>query len=231
MILRRIPLKTVENLRDLGGYACSGGATRFGAILRSAVVSDLSTEDMNRLISMGLTDIIDLRSDSEHLEYPNAFEDHASVKLHRSGTLELSASTDFTCMGDAYIYRIDNMGEYHRKIIEIVANAEGTVLIHCFAGKDRTGIMCALILLLLGVDPLDVIADYQITHTYIRHYDEAFLSAHPNTLPFVLSSTPSNMIMTIRHITEKYGSAKAYLTAHGLDGVTIEKLKSKFVIQ
>ncbi len=227
--LKRWTLKSgaMENLRDLGGYACEGGVTRYGAILRSDQVYSLTENDKEFLLKKGLTDIIDLRDAEECQAFPNSFLSHKTVKLNSMQSPPIMDCIHITkpegiCMGDDYVERIEKLGDYFAKVIEAVSTVSGLTIIHCMAGKDRTGITCALILLILGVDERDVIADYQLSATFLKDRIEQYRIQYPDLPQYLSNSDPKNMEMLIDHLNKKYGGPLPYLKSKGLtdDAVT-----------
>lgn len=237
--LRRwiLPSGAAHNLRDLGGYACEGGVTRFNVVLRSDQLFALNDADKRLLLDNGLTDVIDLRSDGERRAFPNSFLDDAQVNLH---TVKLNhemdefqfSPNDFKNMGEMYIAMVDTNGREYTRMLKVIASAQGISIVHCMAGKDRTGIVCALLLLLLGVNRHDVVADYQITMTYLgQHIMGTFMSDNPEMPQYLASSDPSNLWQLIEHLNAKYSGAEAYLKVHGLTEFEKEKLRQRIVAQ
>lgn len=129
----------LANMRDLGGYACRGGITRYGAVLRSEQPCGLNEEEKAHLVERGMTDVIDLRSDEECAEFPNSFADHLSVTLHRfnlKSDLGVIGTSGDESMGALYEETLDTRGAMLADILATVAASPGLVLIHCLAGKD-----------------------------------------------------------------------------------------------
>jgi len=227
--------KLVQNLRDLGGYACHGGITYYGVLLRSDQLAGLTDEDKKMLVQSGLTTVIDLRKSEEVERFPNDFIDSENVKVHNMEDSmkvksEATDQTKVTCMGDLYIRKLESNGSYYVSVIDLIANSPGMTIIHCLAGKDRTGIIAALILLLLGVDELDVIADYQVSQTYLKYNIEDFLKHNPDAPRYTLSSNAKNIEMLIDHLNVKYGGALQYLNSHGLKKEQHEQIRNQLVL-
>ena len=233
--LRRltIPSGRLYNLRDLGGYACDGGVTKHKVFLRSDHLHDLTDEDIKFLLDIGLTDVIDLRSKSECEEFPNSFLCNNSATVHNitGKSLEtlIKATRDITNMGDFYKVLLDELADVHIRALEVMANAKGVTIFHCLVGKDRTGIVAALLLLLLGVDEYDIIADYQVSETFLERMGTLRYMSRPGVPSYAASSSAENMRVLIDYINRKYGSAANYLMKNGLSDETVEKFKDKFV--
>lgn len=232
--LKRWNLKSVYNMRDIGGYACEGGTVRYGKLLRSDYIGRLSEEEKEFLIGKGLADVIDLRREIEQEELPNPFSGGGKVKFHNFapppiGDIANNRFEDFACMGEDYVWRVDNYGSYYVDIMDAIINSEGIVLFHCHAGKDRTGIVAALILLSLGVDERDVIADYQVSGTYLKKQTEEECLKYPDLPRFIWESEAVSMEMFITHLNDKYGGALEYLKSRGLSDAQYEKLRERLV--
>ncbi len=228
--------KAVNNMRDLGGYACDGGVTRFGVVLRADQLVGLTGGEIQLLVERGLTDVIDLRSFGERKAFPNDYLNHSSVHLH-TVTLDHEndefqfSPRDFTCMGEMYLMMADANARQYADMLRVIADARGMSVVHCMAGKDRTGIVCALLLLLLGVSESDVVADYQVSMTYLgQHIMGSYLSDNPDMPQYLAKSDPENMWMLIGHLHEKHGGPEAYLRANGITDADIARLRGRLVV-
>ncbi len=222
----------LANMRDLGGYACQGGITRYGTVLRSEQPCGLSDEEKSHLVTKGLTDVIDLRSDEECAEFPNSFAGHSAVTLHRfnlKSDLGVIGTSEDESMGALYEQTLDTRGAMLTDILATVAASPGLVLIHCLAGKDRTGIVVALLLLSLGVAGQDVIADYQVSEVHLTVKNEHFLALFPEFPRYKLSSDAGNMKRMLGYLEQRYGGSAAYLKTQGFPEESLERLKRKMI--
>jgi protein-tyrosine phosphatase len=181
MIERVLPFAAIHNFRDYGGYAARDGArVKTGILFRSGQHLDATADDLARVDALSLRTVIDLRGDSERGSYPcprpTGFD--ARVLFAEGETAghapHVEASRGVRTADDA----AKAMTELYRdmpfrgRLIEIftlyfdaLASREGPSLIHCLAGKDRTGIGVALLHHLLGVHSDDIMADYLLTNT------------------------------------------------------------------
>lgn len=152
----------VPNLRDIGGIpAADGAAVVAGRVLRSATPSakDLVPES----IAWPPAVVIDLRSDGEcEPIHPLAKSGSRIVNLPLLSALRPDLAPPQDLHG-LYLLVLDHASMYLVELVREVASAPGATLIHCAAGKDRTGISIALLLRLVGVSREDVLADYQLT--------------------------------------------------------------------
>lgn len=236
---RFLPLHGTLNTRDLGGLdLVGGGRTRLGVMLRSDVPMELTEADLRLLQGLPLTTVIDLRQAYELERDPSRLArlDHVAVHNveiwgHIDGTGDEPADRfDITAF---YVAALDHAGPGFARAVRILAEAEGAALFHCTAGKDRTGLLAALVLETVGVDRATVIADFALTHDRIGPLRERLLiDAEARGIPrtdFVrlLGATPDLIGPALRHLDARYGGAVAYLRRAGVDDVTLEKLRAK----
>jgi len=179
---RRYPFKNSYNIRDLGGYPTSdGGVTKFGVFYRADSLTNLSRDEWEMLEQMNVKTVIDLRSKKEadsmsylpaqsiqYLHMPLQDEKRNYDVLEKAINKYNSDNEFAKSMSETYINLFKNNIHNITGIMKTIASSveKGSVLFHCTAGKDRTGIIAALILLLCKVDSVDISADYQITYTY-----------------------------------------------------------------
>ena len=172
---RRIRLPHLYNFRDLGGYERSdGGITKWGVLYRSDNPSKLDEKEWQTLKKLGITSLIDLRSTyevrSEPLNAPNYMEYfHCPFLKESANADDPNAEKDFlNSLSLDYTFMMSNSLENVKKIIKTLYERmeHGAVCFFCTAGKDRTGIIAALYLMLEGVCDEDIIADYCITEIY-----------------------------------------------------------------
>ncbi|MBC8157261.1 tyrosine-protein phosphatase [Armatimonadetes bacterium] len=237
MNARRILLKNVSNMRDLGGFATKEGqATQFGRFYRSNVPAMLSYEEVKYLKRLGVQALIDLRTTSEVRRVPNQLSsDHSFNYFHISvmdGDIDqLPESAE--AIPASYLAMADNhkkMGE----IFKILTLSNGATIFHCTAGKDRTGVVAALLLSLAGVGQDDILADYQVTHTYIRR-EIIEITKHHDTntdLPWYIGRSDIEfMTGFLEMFFEKYHTIENYMQIIGLSEGEIVLLKNKLVNQ
>ena len=166
-----VDLEGAVNVRDLGGLPLEGGGTTAsGVLVRSANLQALTAGDIERLLELGVRVVVDLRTGAElELEGPGPLVADGRIEIrHRSLYPEKGQLTD------VMISRADGerpaVGYYLRYLrdrpdsivgaLEDIASADGAVLVHCAAGKDRTGVVVALALAAAGVTREAIVADY-----------------------------------------------------------------------
>jgi protein-tyrosine phosphatase len=165
------------NFRDIGGYSTVDGRTvRWGQVYRTGVLSYFSDEDHPSLVSLGVRAICDLRRDEERNREPTRWPDNAVRALSWPDGLNIPTIRGFAAtrtrdaagMHDSMVelYRAlpEWMGPRLRGMFECIASGLTPVVIHCAAGKDRTGVAIAVLLGSLGVSRETIIEDYLLTN-------------------------------------------------------------------
>ncbi|MFB9950961.1 tyrosine-protein phosphatase [Rhizobium puerariae] len=239
---RLIALEGAHNVRDLGGYPTADGSlTRWRSILRGDALHRLSPADIEALLEHGLTTVIDLRNAHELAMEANPFSGHGRVRYHNTplfsalAPVEMAAgaSADFD-MGDRYCQAIDACQPAIAEVLATIADApDGIVLFHCSAGKDRTGVISALLLANAGVDDTTIVEDYALTATISgplidKLRERALNRGTPAVLAdIVLASEPRSMRRTLDHIRDSYGSVEGYFDLLGIDSRMAERLRNR----
>ena len=161
---QRLPLEGVVNARELGGFPTqSGGQTRYHRFLRSDALVDATPADIEFLRKYGVRTVIDLRGEKEAYERRDAplgddvvYANISPFKVNMAGT-EMQESVSASWVYDKMF---ENREAWKRLFEFIAAAPEGCVLFHCAVGKDRTGILATIIMLLAGCDRWDCYASY-----------------------------------------------------------------------
>ncbi len=231
---RRVVLAGASNFRDLGGYYTEDGRTvRWHRVFRSDALQDLTPEDIEALLARGIRNVFDLRSLHEVEAFGSCALTEHGVSLHHVPMVRdvrdpggmaarLVGQEDHLEHARAYVDLLDNGRESIRLIFETLLDApEDGLVFHCTGGRDRTGLVAALLLSMLRV-PRKVIADdYALTTRYLSfpehriarlreiYGDKLELKAIPPTHAEV-------MALTLAEIDARFGSPEAYLRASGI---------------
>lgn len=238
---QRLPIDGTYNFRDVGGYPAGGGTTRVGKLYRADALGRLGESGREALRDLGVKIVIDLRDDFEVEALPDDL-DGLDVEVLRLPVFEGSGASAST-VGATIVHLYDKIVFQHTDVIvtalrEIADTGDAPVVVHCTAGKDRTGIVVALALLAVGVDRETVVADYALTEAnlegpwlegmleLVRGYG---VEVTPD-LRVILGGSPREALeTTIDRIEERAGSVRAYLLDAGLDEVELAKLRSVLV--
>lgn len=166
---RTLTFEIAHNVRHMGGYRTRDGRETRPTIVRAASLHRLTDAGVDSFVAAGIRTVIDFRSEKEcdDRRTPNMEAHgvrHIFAPVFRSDASPAGLGADFTGFGPVYQKMLHSGAGAYRTLLEVVAEADGGVLFHCAAGKDRTGVLCALTLLALGVDEADVTADYELTN-------------------------------------------------------------------
>lgn len=228
---RRYILENIENCRDLGGYPSKYGCTKFGRFIRCGTVDRPTENDIKKLKELNVTTVIDLRGDYEFQSRPNDIErlteNARHISLYELNVAE--AKNIKITITEVYEYIINGYKENIYSALKAVADApDGAVLYHCFLGKDRTGILTMLLLTVAGVSEDDIVADYQLTYTYLENYMQTHAETLWDTEPEMHYSLPQTMRSLLAYIKKKYGSIEDYIRQIGIGDEDIEKIRKRF---
>ncbi|MDQ1687531.1 MAG: protein-tyrosine phosphatase [Frankiaceae bacterium] len=247
-----IPLSGAANVRDLGGLPLAdGGATSYGELVRADNLQGLTGEDVDLLVGMGLSTVVDLRSPYEVLaEGPGPL---VGVVEHRTHSLvpEAGAGTDIDA--DYLMLRREHVGarfpadpvvafylaylsdrpESVVGALRAVSEAKGAAVVHCAAGKDRTGVVIALALAVAGVEREAIVADYAATGERIGDI-LARLRASPTYVADIdrlpdekHKPRAESMAVFLDQLDADWGGPLGWLEANGFQAPDVERLRTK----
>lgn len=236
---RLIPLESITNTRDLGGYETQDGHyTRTKKYVRAASPANLTKKDCDALFEYGIRCVIDLRSDYELVHQPSKLKDmegieycHIALMQDQNLTVIPENIKNYQDLSGFYIYLIEANKEKFKEVFKMfLKHPYDTVLFNCSAGKDRTGVIAALLLDLAGCYEYDIVKDY--AESYENNLPmltelEKMVTAENQAF---LGSNPNYMIKFIGYLQEHYGSAKNYLLVCGLQEEEIEEIIENFKI-
>lgn len=217
-----LELQGAHNIRELGGYPTTdGGSTLTHRVLRGDELTRITEADRSRLLEYGLHRVIDLRSSLENEREPNPFVSVPYVEYVNIPMLDQMNSSNFmgalpTSLGELYVGLLEGSGADVGRVMRMLAEpATGVTLVHCTMGKDRTGVVSALLLLLAGVGEDEVVTDYAATAANMAEQIEALRGAARRAgveVPAaLLGSDPADMRFMLDHLREHYGTAQRYL--------------------
>jgi protein-tyrosine phosphatase len=217
------------NVRDLGGLALAdGGETRRGALVRSDRADLLSASGRRALVEHGVRTILDLRGASERDgARPVDGVETVRVPLFGDDDAAFLAAAGAACatMEEFYVYSLANRRAAFAAAVAAVADAPaGGVLVHCQGGRDRTGIVVALLLALVGVpDPL-IAEDYAASEPslqpmyreWIEEADDSDERGRRREAVLERACRPELMLHVLAWLRERYGGVESYLLAGGV---------------
>jgi protein-tyrosine phosphatase len=242
---RLIPLEGAFNLRDLGGYETADGRTvQWRRLFRADGMHRLSEADREVLLRFGLRTVIDLRTEREVAD--GRFPEDLALAWHHLSIIDVLWDRQEAPTGpegfaeflyNRYREMLDMGGPHFAEAIRRLAAPEALpALFHCAAGKDRTGLLAALVLSSLGVGDEDVIDDYALSHEATQRLvtwaasESPDLAARMDEVPAAhLAAEPEAMRRVLAWIRETYGSTPAYLEALGVSRDAVDRLASSLL--
>ena len=220
-------LDTTQNTRDLGGYLrINGEKTRPFRFLRSDKPEHPSQSDFQFLLSHGITTVIDLREESAVNRLENPFANHPGFFWHHCPIQEGSGIPESVeAVPGSYLQIAESSGA--AEAFRVMASAPDGVLFHCSAGKDRTGTLSAILLMLAQVPEETIVSDYLMTGECIRERLDLVHQRFPELDMDIVTPSERHIAGFLRLWKEKYSTAEHYLQSIGMTDGQIEKLRQK----
>lgn len=254
---RRIAFEAIDNFRDFGDYAAGPRRLKRGLLYRSASQSRATDADLEKLAGLGLSVIVDLRRANEREREPSRRWNGFAARVIENDIGQESADEwhTFIATSDLSVESFrDYMLDYYRKAphqarhvdlyrryFHALAEADGPILVHCAAGKDRTGIICALTHHVAGVHHDDIVEDYLLTNDperlekrlpQIREivHEAAGRVASDDALITAMRVEAEYLDMAFQVMREQHGSIDGYLDeALGLDAPLRARLHDRLL--
>jgi protein tyrosine/serine phosphatase/8-oxo-dGTP pyrophosphatase MutT (NUDIX family) len=215
-MLRRVPFEKIENFRDLGGYAARYGETSFGVVYRSGTLADATDADIDKLAHLGIKTIIDIRDDDSKKDRPDRTQfdkRFATILLPVNGNGRVPK--DHQDQIESYLEMLEDPASA-RKIFLSLAHALKPVVLHCTAGKDRTGAFIAVLLLANGVPFHDVNADYMLSFPYLTRMTRLTMAAYPDFPKTVLTPDVNFLKEVMEKFNARWGQVDDYFRFIGI---------------
>jgi protein-tyrosine phosphatase len=239
-VKRRIELEGCHNFRDLGGYPTADGRrVRWRSLFRSDDLTRLTSEGVRALRDeLRVAVVVDLRSENELASDAREALGSTEICFHHVPlfTGVLSGSARGVALADLYFDLLQRARESMARIIETLAEAEAPAAFHCAAGKDRTGIVSALILGLLGVPDEQIVEDYAASQEALGPLverllaDEGYRQMLATLPPETLHARPETMASFLTRVTAEFGSMRDYTREIGVSDALVERLASRLLV-
>lgn len=232
--LSRLPLETTYNTRELGGIPIDRKThVSWHKMLRSDDISTLNTSDIKYLNEYGIDTIIDLRTPNERettgyvlADYPE-FETYFISLMISENVMDITHSNTEMSLSYFYEQLLDESPHLFKEIFSIFANPQNQgILFHCAAGKDRTGVVAALLLKLLGVSDNDIIANYEVTYSHLASNP---MFEVPESHAHLVNSNREHLVHFLNKLEKDYGGAQIYLEKCGLTTQELNHIKNKYI--
>ena len=242
LLERRIPIEGTWNVRHVGGYATSDGrTTKPYTLIRADALHQLDDDGRAQLRSLSVQTVIDLRRDSERESHPDLVDDVGARIVNlplfvaergegATGDLEMT-------LNDIYRMLIEDRGPAIAAVVrELAAPGALPAVVHCSVGKDRTGVIIALVLSVVGV-PDEVIAlDFAATGLFLSAEQRTAMIAmiasdgmNEDRAAQLMSSDPVLITEVLALVRRYHGSVASYLIAHGVSPEEIEVLRHELL--
>lgn len=244
---RHLPFERVANFRDLGGYRTADGRTvRWRRLFRSASLQHMSDADVERARGLGIRTVLDLRRPDEvdHLGVgpfvAAPLRHHRLPLLPEGATEQLNQRHGRGISGERYLDYLNFGSELFVTALKLLAD-ESThpALFHCTAGKDRTGVIAAFVLDILGVDHETIVEDYALSNlaagalrqSIRREFEQLQRAgrlpddaAPPQIVADWCPAPPEAMDGFLKGVRRKFGSSRGYFEAQGVEASTFDRL-------
>lgn len=234
---RHIPLEGAVNFRDLGGYETADGRrTKWRTLFRADGLSQLTTQDRAVIRQLGVATVVDLRTAAE-VERGRFPVDELPVDFHNLPLLEEVPHPDKFkltpgLLASQYVSMTKDAAPKIAKVLTIVSTRHAhPVIVHCTAGKDRTGVLTAVLLGLLGVPDETIVADYALSTQAMQRLRAKMIDRYPEGRAVieeaneVFSAAPANISGLLDTLRLEYGSIDAYAAAAGAGPEVVAGLK------
>ncbi|HLU75456.1 MAG TPA: tyrosine-protein phosphatase [Nonomuraea sp.] len=222
-MIRHIKFANIHNFRDLGGYATADGrSVRWQRLYRADSLGWLAGDDVERFRALRVRTVIDLRHAYETEKYGRVPEDHGlayhnlPIEGRRWDVDVFDADQGVArFLADRYLETAEDGVENLRVALETICRADSApVVVHCAAGKDRTGLLSALVLYLLGVSEDDIVADYALTGLATDRFIADWQARHPGAEAWTgFGQAPAEaMRLFLADLRARHGSVESYVT-------------------
>jgi protein-tyrosine phosphatase len=238
---RLIALEGAVNFRDLGGYATlDGRRTRWRVLFRADGLSELSQTDFSVMRDLGIRTVVDLRSGHEVEQSRFDVEAHP-VDFHHFPFIDQLPDVEQWdrrpgLLGAQYIEMLDDAAPQIIGALEVLTAPDSRpAVFHCTAGKDRTGLLSALVLSLLGVPEETVVADYALSGEAMERLRAKLIVKYPDSkdtitgIDEVFSANPANMVNLFAYLREHYGSVTEYAVTVGVPDAVVARLRDELL--
>ncbi len=240
---RNVPLDGATNFRDLGGYAGQDGRTlRWRRLFRSDHLAGLSVADQTVLSGLGLRHAIDFRGIDERAATPYGWPglDQRSLAIEPTVVQKmqdlaaagqaLTAPVVSELMKDLYRDMVRAQAQRFAELFDHLLQADAPLVFHCTAGKDRTGVAAALILLALGVPRDVVMQDYLLSNTLYQRPPPSDSTIPPEALAVLWRVQDGFLAAALQAIEADHGSVEAYLGRRlGLSAAALDLLAERYL--
>ena len=222
-------LSSTSNTRELGGHPLAGGGeTQIDRIWRSDAPVTPDPADVQTLLAHRITTVIDLRTGQEAVRHPCTLAREEGFRYHHVPITTGSVPPE-TLADVPYSYLQIAASPETAEVLRLIAAADSGVLFCCTAGKDRTGVISALLLLACGVDRQTIVDDYVLSREYNRIRLERYLAAHPSVDRRIVLANEASMEQFLQLFLARYGSVEGFFAQAGLDAGELNAIRRRLL--
>lgn len=237
---RIVPFSHVFNFRDLGGYSTSDGrTTRWGRLFRSDALHDLNEDDLRLFRNFGIVSIVDLRNADEVRrvgrgalkDEPARFVNAPVLTSAQMDERQEETQIDDDYLARRYVQYLQGGGTaFVRAIQEMSVEDNYPLVFNCFFGKDRTGVLAALLLGCLGVDREQIVADYALTSSRVPlileklNRDPVHKETIEKTDARLLAADARTMTTFLDELERQFGGAESWALSSGVSSDQLRAL-------
>lgn len=222
-------LKTTQNTRDLGGYKTNtGNMTRVNSLLRSDIQNYPSEEDLKFLQERNITTIIDMRGQKDVDRKPSGFANTKGFDYYNCQINQCSGLSE-SMEAVPISYLIVAKEKAMPDVFRCIAKSTGGIMFNCTAGKDRTGVVAAILLYHAGVSDKDIIENYVLTREYGKGRLELVHKNFPEVDMNIVTPNEKFMEEFLKLFREEFGNTDDYFKIIGLNEEEIEQIKRKLI--
>jgi protein-tyrosine phosphatase len=221
-------------VRDLGGLSCGESTLRRGRLVRASVIGTLKPAGREAMRAHGIRTVIDLRGDDEVADTPSPYQDgmtYRRVPFTSARMMALhSAAHDGTLPEE--LRRIAVPGGGLAEAVAALAGSEPGIVLHCTAGRDRTGIVIAIVLAAIGVPDEEIVADYVASDDALVEEYDRFKLANPDRAADVdegIAKRSWVMAQTLATLRDAFGGGAAYLGSAGVRPEQLDAIRAKLL--
>jgi protein-tyrosine phosphatase len=240
---RNLTFSSVYNFRDVGGYAGHDGrTTRWRRLYRADSLHRLKGDDWEAFAALGVRSVVDLRRsfeveehgrvpEAEGLRYYNPVLEHVewSEVPHPDGVQHER------WLADRYLNFLEDGRAGLATSLNVIADpAAAPIVVHCMAGKDRTGVVCALTLSLLGVSDEDIATDYALTETAMASLTEYLRTHNPEAIEgndHMFDSPRAAMLLFLADVRTLHGSVEKYVREIGVSAEQVASMRAHLLTE
>lgn len=237
-----LPVAGTHNFRSTAGYPAADGSIAPGALFRSDALHALGAEGSAQFAEHGIVRVIDLRAADELAHAPSALGSDTVETVHHPifDDAGLPVAGSEISLSSLYRYIVDERADRLASAVRLISDAPaGGVLVHCTAGKDRTGLVVAAALAAVGVPRPHILADYAASEEnlagewaerMVAGATAQFGALTPEIHELIVGSPASALSGTLDHVEAQHGSMTELLAAHGVDAAALDRLRDRLLV-